>query len=61
MKIINYEIIVTDTREQMVESVKNHIEAGWQPLGGVSFMEVEIDEWRSEQWFAQAVVAYEVS
>ena len=63
MRAVDYQILSSDSREELVAAIIKWIDKGWQPLGGVSVG-------RSERYvapgvttptivYAQALVKYE--
>lgn len=61
-KIIDYRVVTGSNQTDMEEAIKNHIELGWQPLGGISFNKFQYREGIIiDKAFVQAMVKYENS
>jgi hypothetical protein len=61
-KILDYVIITSSKGVETLESlIKENIRLGWQPLGGVTAinMATDADEDEVKQVFAQAMVKYD--
>lgn len=58
-KIINYEIITSESWDYVVRMVKDGINQGWQPLGSLTLSSYVNDDEESYTTYGQAMVMYE--